>query len=190
MRYLSYVAVAALVGLITTHANADVITFDSSPSHAFADGTFSSGIGGYFSDGFYQTGSSTSAFNGYGQNGEYITFNGPATVVSMDVQQWTTATQFTVTLLDATSNILAAQNFIGYDWQTLTFNTVNVSEILFTFTGGYDAYGIGNNNTAWYAVDNIIYNPGATAAVPEPASMALLGLGLAGLGIVRRRKAA
>lgn len=50
-----------------------------------------------------------------------------------------------------------------------------------------DAYWAGNNDNAQF-MTNVAKWGASTAAVPEPAILALFGLGLTGLGFARRRK--
>lgn len=177
---------AAAFFLTASLASASVVTFNGGPATTFADGTFSTSLSGLYNDGFY--GSGTSAYNGYGQTGESISFNTATHLDSLMLQQYSGLTGVRVDLFDAANSLIGQQTvyFVDYLAKTLSFDLNNVTKIVFNNLGGSDAYGDGRT-AGWYTLSNVTYSANAVN-VPEPASLAILGLGLAGIGAVRRRR--
>ena len=179
-------ATVAAATLTFGSAKADVVTFDESAGNAALHSSFSqfndNGLTFAFNGGYsYIWGGNSPNSNGTnnliftGDVGDYVaitaTGGGTFTLNSIDLAtSW--YDQNPQETLTVNGNPLTITNTLT----TYDLNLFDVTEV--------DISGVPGGGPYWTA-DNVVFS----AAVPEPASMALLGVGVLGLGVIRRRRA-
>lgn len=88
-----------------------------------------------------------------------------------------------ITAFDAAGNVIGSVENIGLgiEFLGLVSPDAEIAGLLFSLVGP---------EPAGFAIDNVRFGTAGQVVVPEPATMAMFGLGLLGLAAVRRRKAA
>lgn len=202
-------ALAAGLISISAGANAGLLTFDTlsgdAPGVAFSD------YGGLLWSNFYALNpGSSSLYDGSGYSTGRVStpnvaFNGngePATVKTSDGSNflfnggyfsgaWRNGLEVTLEglidgIVSRTTKIVVGIPTAGgasrfdFDW--------TIDELRISSSGGLKpTTDLGGDGTQ-FVLDNFTFNEQRTS-VPEPGALALLGIGLAGLGLTRRRRA-
>lgn len=138
------------------------------------------------------TGSSKLVYNPYAHSPSTFDLSGPGT---FDLNSfviagaWDNQTLTIEGLLSSTA-IFSSALPVTSTAQLVTLNWSGIDALRITIdSSGYTDTVSGGSGQHW-ALDNIVVNQPIAQPVPEPAAMALFGIGLVGLGFGRRRKTA
>jgi len=188
---------------VTQSANATVLTFDDLTPLTTSPGTIANGYGGldwtdmgYLNSPIHNGG--TSGYVGGTVSGDYVAFNEFANVATVSdglfdfnsaylASAWNDNLSVTVKgFLGGTETYSVTINNLQYSQTqgataTLTnFNFLGIDSLVFTSFGGTDADANDGGSGNHFVMDNFTFN------VPEPGVLALLSLGLFGIGAARR----
>jgi hypothetical protein len=172
------------IALLTQAAHADVVKVDFTTEYNWNDGTtMTVDPIASLTLSLNEDGSIAARFDtGVNQGWNGVAIDSPWNVTASDISQGSAGSWGTS--LGVFSTGLAC--FTGctgpVSWTISSFDGpfTSVRQLLTGDQSPYDAFFYDGTQYAGMAVE--------TSAVPEPASLALLGLGLAGVGIARRRK--
>jgi len=188
-------ALAFAAFVLASSASATTVNFDSMASAVLvSNGT--AGIDNWTNLYSYDATGNVGNYADGVVSGKNVAYNGYSNSAGLsDAEGFTfNSAYFTavhVPLVDLQLRAYDSKGILKYSFNTTLDHKARNIDLDWTGISSMTMAGFraGTNSTTWFAMDNLVVNE-AVNAVPEPGSIALLGLGIAGLMAGRRRKVA